>query len=86
MGKQNIFRFQIAMNDLVMVQQDETLKKLFSESPNELQRETSEVVCLDEFVQVHAEKVSGYAKVAAEVEALVKVNNAVFLVGVLPSR
>ena len=40
-------------------------------------------MCLDELVQVHTEKLSRDAKMAAEVEALHEVDHAVLVIGVL---
>jgi len=37
MSKQDIFRLQIAVNDFVTMQQDETAQQLLGESANELQ-------------------------------------------------
>ena len=37
----------------------------------------------DEFVKVHAEEIGGYAKVTTEIEALIKVDDAVLFVRIL---
>ena len=54
MRQEHVFRLQIAMYDFVTFQKDEAAQQLLSKAPDKLQREASELVSLDELVQVHA--------------------------------
>jgi hypothetical protein len=83
MRQQDIFRFEIAVNDFMMLQEHETLQQLFCESSDEFERKSSEVVGFDEFVKVHAEKIRGDAEVTTEVKALVEVDNAMLFMRIL---
>ena len=83
MAKQNIFGFQIAVNDLVLFEQVEGAEHLFGEASDEFDREPAEGIRLDELIKVHIEKLSGYAKMTTEVEAMCEVNHAMLVLGVL---
>lgn len=54
MCQQNVFRLQIAVDDFMLLEQDQSLKQLFRKPSDQLQRESSEIVDLDEFIEVHA--------------------------------
>lgn len=54
MGEEDILGLEITMDDFVLLEKDKTLEELFSESSDQLQRETSEIVGFYEFVEVHA--------------------------------
>lgn len=83
MGEEDVFGLEIAVDDLVALQQAQAAEHLLGEGPDEAEREATEVVRLDEFVQIHAEQLCGDAKMATEVEGLGKVDEAVLVVGVL---
>lgn len=80
MSQEDVFGLEIAMNDFVTVQKDKTAQQLLGESSYEFQRETTEIVSLDEFVEIHVQQVCRDAKMTAEVKALVEIHNAVFIV------
>lgn len=67
------------MNDFVTFQQDQTAQKLLGKASYQLQGETPEVMTFDKFVKVHPEKLSRDAEMAAEVEALHKVDHTVLI-------
>ena len=75
-NQEDIFRLQIAMNNLLRMQQDQCAKHLFRETTYELQVKASEVMRLDELVEIHPEKFSRNAKMSSEVETLGKIDHA----------
>ena len=81
--QQDIFRLQITMDDLLLFQKVEGAQHLFGEAPDELDRETAEGIRLDELVEIHIKKLSGYAEMTAEVEAMREVNHAMLVLGIL---
>ena len=83
MAEEDIFRLQIAMDDLVLLEQVQRAEELLGKSADEFQRETTEGVGFDELVEVHVEELGGDAEMAAEVEAMGEVDHAVFAFGVL---
>jgi hypothetical protein len=54
MGKKDIFRLEITVNDALFLEQDETAEQLLRKASNKLQREAAEVVGLDKFVKIHS--------------------------------
>lgn len=58
MGEKDVFRFQVAMYDFLTFQQHQAVKELFGEATYEFQREAPEVMTLDKFVEIHAQKLS----------------------------
>lgn len=54
MGKKDIFRFEIAVNDLVDFQENEAAEELFGEPAYELQRKSAKIVRLNKFVEIDA--------------------------------
>ena len=85
MRQQNVLGLQVAVNNLAALQEDQGTQHLPAESTDQTQGEAFELVGLDEFVQVHAEKFSRDAEVTAEVEALGEVDHAVLIVRILCS-
>jgi len=83
MRQENVFRLEIAMDDPVLFKQQQTAQKLLGEAPHYVDREASEGVGLDELVQIHVQELGGDAKMATEIEALCKVDHAVFVLRVL---
>jgi hypothetical protein len=76
MGKEDILGFQVAVDDLLAVKKNQGTEELLGKPADELQRKPSEIVCLDEFIKVHTEELSRYAKVASEIKALSEVDHA----------
>lgn len=83
MRKQDVLRFQIAMNDPLSLQQNQRGQHLFAKATDESGGEALELVSLDELVQVHTKELSGDTQMATEVEALCEVDHAVLVIGVL---
>lgn len=83
MCQKDVLGFQIAMNDSVLFKQDQTAQKLLRKSPHNIERETTEGVGLDEFVEIHVKKLSRDTQMTAEVETLCEVNHAVFVFWIL---
>lgn len=81
--KEDVFRLEIAVNNPVLLQEAQRAQHLLSESPDELQREATERIRLDEFVEVHIQQLSRDTQMAAEVETVREVDHAVFVLGVL---
>ena len=75
-NQKDIFRLQIAMDNLLRMQQDQCAKHLFRETTYELQVKASEIMGLDKLVEVHPQKFSRNAKMSSEVETLSKVDHA----------
>ena len=67
----------------MLLQQQQTAEQLLGEAADNLERETTEGVGLDEFVEVHVQKFSRDAEMTTEVEALGEVDHAVFVLRVL---
>lgn len=83
MSQEDIFGFQIAVNDFVVVKEDETVQELLGKSSDQFQGEASEIMSFDEFVKIHSQEVGRNAKMPAEVEALVEIDDAMLFVWVL---
>jgi hypothetical protein len=83
MGKKDILRFQIAMNNSMLLQQKKTAQELLRKAADQFQGESTEAVRLDELIEIHVEKLCGYAKMTSEVETLCEVNHAMFVFGIL---
>jgi hypothetical protein len=82
-SEQYVLRFKIAVYDLVCVEEYEAGQELLCKAPNELQRETLEIMSFDEFVQVHTKQVGGDTQVTTKVEALIEFDHAMAILGVL---
>ena len=76
MGQKYILGLEIAMYDLFAPQKNQAIEHLFGETPNQLQRKALEVMRFDELVEVHPKQLRGDAEMAAEVEALYKIDSA----------
>ena len=77
MTEENVFRLEIAMNHFFGVQQYETAQDLLRKATDEFQRESLEIVSLDEFIEVHAQKFGRDAQMTAEIKALGEVDHTV---------
>jgi len=71
------------MNDLVVAQVLEPLEDLDSETPDEPEGDTLEVVALNELIQIHGEQFEGDDEVLAEEEVVFGSNDVVDVVGVV---
>lgn len=56
MSDENVFGFEITVNDLLLLQQIQRAEHLFSKAPDHLQGEAPERVGLDELVEVHVQQ------------------------------
>ena len=83
MGKKNVFGLQVAVYYTMTFEEYKSMEHLLREAANKLQREAFEIVRLDEFVKIHTKKFSGDAEVTTKVEALCKVDHAVFVLRIL---
>lgn len=83
MPDQNIFGLQVAVNDLLLLQQIQGAEHLLGEAPNHFQGETTEGVGFDELVQVHVQQLGRDAKMFSEVETVGEVHHAVPIFRVL---
>lgn len=79
MSQKDVFGLEIAMNDFMTIQKNETAQQLLGEASNDFQRETTEVVSLDELVKIHVQEICRNAKVTTEVKALIEIHNTVFV-------
>jgi hypothetical protein len=75
--------FQITMNDAMVPHQGQWHQHLARETAYEACCETNKTVCLDELVEVNAQKFHGNAKVASEVEVFRHLDDVVLLIRVL---
>lgn len=82
MRQKNILGLEIAMDDLVAFQKYEATQQLLREAPDKLHGKPFEFVCLDKLVEIHPQKLSRDAQMAAEVEALHEMNHAMFALGI----
>jgi hypothetical protein len=83
MTQQNILRFKIAVNYLLLLQYNQGRENLLGEAPDDAQGESSKGMSLDEFVKIHVQKLCGYTEMATEVKALGKVYHAMPVVRIL---
>lgn len=83
MSKQDVFGFQVAVDDAMAFKQVECWQHLLCEAADEWEWEAFEFISFDELIQVHAEELGGDAEVAAEVEGLGEVDHAMSIVGIL---
>lgn len=83
MCKENVLGLQVAVNDLMGFQQDQTTKKLLSKAADQLERKSAEVVTLDELVEIHAQKFSRDAQMTSEIKTLCEADHAMLVLRVL---
>ena len=83
MSEQDVFGFQIAMDDTLALKKNERRENLFGESLDKDKRKALEFMCFDELIEVDPKQFGGNAQVAAEVEGLREVNHAVFVLRIL---
>jgi hypothetical protein len=77
------FRFQIAVNDPMMAHQHKSAEHLGRETADQGCGEANETICLDQFVQIDAEKLHRNAEMVAEVKVLRHLDDMVFLLRIL---
>ena len=73
--EQNVLGLHVAVNDVMIVEQQETLEHRVRELADETDAEAVKPVLLDELVEVHRQQLEGDADVAAEREVLVDVHH-----------
>ena len=83
MTQQDVLWFEIAMDHSVVAHKNERTQHLDGEPSNEDSGETSELVRLDQLIQVDAQQLGRNAKVSTEVEMLCHLDNVVLLLVVL---
>ena len=83
MSEENVLGFEIAMDDFMLLEQQEAAEELLGETTNDFQGEPTESVRLDKLIQIHVEKLSGDAEMATEVEALDEANHAMLVQRIL---
>lgn len=83
---EDVFGFEIAMDDLVLLEEIERAEHLLRETSNHLDGKAAERVSLDELVEVHVQEFGRYAEVSTEVETMGKIDHAVFVVWILSER
>jgi hypothetical protein len=71
------------MYDPMTPHQLHTRQHLRRKSPDDRRREPSELICLDELVQIDTEEFGDNAEVRAEVEVVGHPNHVMFVLGVL---
>lgn len=71
------------MHDAMMTHQHKRTQHLDGEATNEDGRKTSELISLDEFIEVHAEKLHRNTKMVAEVKVLGHLDDVVLVVRIL---
>ena len=84
LAEENIFRFQIAVHDVVLPHVVQRYQYLDCEALNQAQAEAQEVVHLDEVVEVDAEQLEGQDEVLAEDEVIQPLHNVFLVFGVVP--
>jgi len=73
--EQNVLGLHVAVNDVMIVEQQETLEHRVRELADETDAEAVKPVLLDELVEVHRQQLERDADVAAEREVLVDVHH-----------
>ena len=71
------------MDDILALQKAQASQHLLRKTADQTDREALEIVGLDELVQIHAQKFSGYAQVTSEIEALGESEHIVLSIRVL---
>lgn len=83
MSQQDVLWLEIAVNDLLRFEKQETTDELLREAADQFEREAPEIVTFDEFVEIHAKQLCGNAQMASEVERLRKADHTVLVMGIL---
>src|SRR5688500_2728863 len=83
MAQEDVFWLQVAMDDLLLLQQVEGAEHVLGEPADQLEGEAPEGIGLDELIKVHVQELGGDAKMSAEIEAVGEINHAVLVFRVL---
>lgn len=83
MSEQDILRLKVAVNDVVLLHQQQRLQHLTSKSLDESSSKPCKAVRFDKLIQIDAEQLSSYAEMATEVEMLGFHDNIVLVLWVL---
>ena len=84
LSKQNVFRLQIAVHDVVLAHVVQRYQNLDREPLDQAEREAQEVVHLDEVVEVDAQQLEGQDEVLAEDKVIQPLHNIFLVFGVVP--
>jgi len=85
MSKEDVLGFEIAVDDFVLLEEEEGVKHLLSEATDDFERKAAEGVGFDELVQIHVKELGGDAEMTSEIEGLSEADHAVSVFGVLVS-
>jgi hypothetical protein len=78
--QQDILWFQIAMNEPRLVQETKGVQKLLSKHPDKSRAQPSELVLLDELVQIHTEQLEDETKMLLVNEGVFQPQDVVIVV------
>jgi hypothetical protein len=78
--QQDILWFQIAMNEPRLVQETKGVQKLLSKHPHKSRTQPSELVLLDELVQIHTEQLEDETKMLLVNEGVFQPQDVVIVV------
>lgn len=82
MDKKDVFRFKVTVDDFLCLQQRESMKDLPGKPTDQLDTESSEIMGLDEFVEVDPQQFSRYTQMTSEVKALGEINHTMAAMGI----
>lgn len=68
--QKNVLRFQVAMNQVSLVQKTQRVQKLLREDSDERSAQASELILLDQLVKVDTEKLEGETQMLAMDESI----------------
>lgn len=83
MGKKDILRLKVAMDNSMLLQQQKAAQELLRKTADQFQGESTKAVRLDKFIEIHVEELRGYTKMTSEVETLCEVHHAMFVFRIL---
>ena len=75
MLEQDILRFEVAVDDAMLVEEDEALEDLDADLADEVQGQPVELVHLQQFVEVYVQQLEHQARVPAEEEAVFELHD-----------
>lgn len=78
--EQDVFGFQIAMNDLGLLQHGQGIEELRRKDANETRTETTERILLDELVEIVGEELENEAEVGVVNEGVLEPKHVVLVV------
>ena len=81
--QQNVLRLQVAVDHALALEKGQGAQHLLGKPTDQREREALELIGLDELVEVHAQKLGRNTEMAAEVEAVGKIDHAVLVFRIL---